>query len=74
VNPANDSARYIVPGGNHSATIRQLPAAEKSQALQQLSTWMGVPVSLSSTAQALAAGSEEELPVVNLALERRHRR
>jgi hypothetical protein len=73
VNPANDSARYFAPGVGHGADIYGLSAPERSHALQQLSTWMGVPLRPYPSAQALVVESEE-LPVVNLALERRHRR
>jgi hypothetical protein len=60
------------PGGNHGAAIYRLPAHDQGQALQQLSAWMGVPLRPYPSAQELAAESED-VPVVNLALERRQR-
>ncbi|WP_224362143.1 S28 family serine protease [Hyalangium versicolor] len=71
VNPANESARYFVAGGNHGSSLYDLPAAEQSAALQQLSDWMGAPVRPYPSAAARSAA--EDVPVVNPVLERRHR-
>ncbi|MFY0566551.1 hypothetical protein ACN28E_22320 [Archangium lansingense] len=71
VNPANDSVRYFVAGGNHGASLYALPAAEQDAALQQLSDWMGVPIR--PFPSAAARNTAEDVPVVNPVLERRHR-
>ncbi|WP_224244735.1 S28 family serine protease [Hyalangium gracile] len=70
VSPSNDSVRYFVAGGNHGASIYDLPEAQRSQALRKLSDWMGVPTRPFPSAAARGA---EELPVVNTALMRRPR-
>jgi hypothetical protein len=38
----NDSFRFTVPGGNHTAQLRQLPEPERTRALERLSAWTGV--------------------------------
>ena len=39
---AEDSYRFIVPGGNHGALIANLPEPDRTQALEALGGWSGV--------------------------------
>jgi hypothetical protein len=39
---AEDSYRFIVPGGNHGALIADLPEPDRTQALEALGGWSGV--------------------------------
>ena len=39
---ARDSFRYVVPGGNHGASLSQLPEAQRAEALGVLARWAGV--------------------------------
>ncbi|MFP2907921.1 hypothetical protein ACLESD_23300, partial [Pyxidicoccus sp. 3LFB2] len=74
VRQRNDSYRFFVPGGTHSASISVLPEADRAVALERLSTWAGVPPAaqgqVSLKAAALASGAEEFEP---LAVDRRKR-
>ncbi|QSQ22046.1 hypothetical protein JY651_44060 [Pyxidicoccus parkwayensis] len=49
----NDAFRFFVPGGNHGANIRGLPAPEQTRALERLFTWMGLSAP-SATVHTLA--------------------
>ncbi|MBZ4422978.1 S28 family serine protease [Myxococcus sp. RHSTA-1-4] len=72
VRERNDSYRFFVPGGNHGSSISKLPEAERTVALERLSTWMGLQPTESGRvamkASALATGEE---PVEPLVLDRR---
>lgn len=63
VREANDSFRFFVPGGNHRASLLQLPEPQRSFALDKLEQWMGVPVrrDLPADGQSITAPSREEL-------------
>ncbi len=39
--PSRAVYKFEVPGGNHGSTFLKLPGATKTQAVQQLSTWLG---------------------------------
>ncbi|MFP2895332.1 S28 family serine protease [Corallococcus sp. 4LFB] len=68
VSQRNDSYRYFVAGGNHNSSLFDLPEAERTQALERLSAWAGVPVNaLAPGARRAQAG---ELPVLTLARQR----
>jgi hypothetical protein len=60
VRERNDSYRFFVPGGNHSARITQLPAAERDLALRKLFEWMGVSVPATGAALAPVPTLEAE--------------
>jgi hypothetical protein len=47
---AKDSFRYVVPGGNHGASISDLPEAQRTQALGVLARWARVQPLASQTA------------------------
>jgi PS-10 peptidase S37 len=55
---AVDSFRYVVPGGNHAATISSLPEAQRTEALGVLARWAGVQP---SAAQASRSQQPAEL-------------
>jgi hypothetical protein len=40
---ANDAYRYVVPGGNHGASIAALPAADRAAATAALRRWAALP-------------------------------
>jgi hypothetical protein len=52
VRESNDAFRFFVPGGNHRASLLQLPEPQRSFALDTLEQWLGVPV-LRPTAQGV---------------------
>ena len=64
----NDSYRYFVPNGTHSASITQLPEAERSEALATLSRWMEVTLVPVDSAKMAARSTT---PSESGALERR---
>ncbi|WP_394843193.1 hypothetical protein LZC95_39855 [Pendulispora brunnea] len=64
VSPANDSYRYFVPKGNHSANIARLPAPERAKATATLARWMGVQIPV--TVEALRSPTLEESPTPRL--------
>jgi len=43
---AQDSFRFIQPAGNHGSKILALPAAEQKQAMDALSGWLGVTLTI----------------------------
>jgi hypothetical protein len=59
----NDSFRFFVPGGNHRASLLQLPEPQRSFALDTLEQWMGVPVrrDFPADGQSIDAPSRQEL-------------
>jgi PS-10 peptidase S37 len=63
---AKDSAKYIVPNGNHSAAIFDLPDADKADAQSRLTRWFGVqprPVmSTTESARSLVGSTDLTTP------------
>ncbi|NMO18783.1 hypothetical protein HPC49_23600 [Pyxidicoccus fallax] len=61
VRERNDAFRFFVPGGNHGASILQLPEPERTRALERLFTWMGGSApSAEGRALALERAAEAE--------------
>ena len=54
---ARDSFRYVVPGGNHGASISDLPEAQRTQALGVLARWAGVQPPVAPTAPSAPSAS-----------------
>lgn len=67
VQARNDSYRFFVPGGNHSAAIFRLPPAERAAAVERLGAWMGLQSFDSGRAamkaSALAEGGDHVEPL-----------
>lgn len=62
--PGMDAHRYVVPRGNHGAKLRDLPAAQRDEALSILGRWMGVkPQAMLSGLLPGEALLEPEAPV-----------
>ena len=57
---ARDCAVFTVPGGNHGATIRQLPPAERAAAVARVRSWAGLPPASART--VLDPAGEEWIP------------
>jgi hypothetical protein len=70
VRERNDAFRFFVPDGNHTASLRLLPAPERAFALERVAAWAGLAPGASS--RALQAPGDEE--VITHAWDRRVRR